>query len=223
MNTSTVIITGATRGLGEALTDALMRRTAHQVISLSRRTTAQQEAYDKSRFSLIPVDFTQEDDYRHISRLNGLVRHPELVLISNAAMLGPVGPAGSFTAEAIDRVLAVNFRAAVYLANYLLKNFTRHRLTMLNISSGAAIRPISHWSLYCATKAGMAMFFDVLQQEHPHARFINFEPGVMDTAMQQQIRSSDFPLREKFIGYQEKGMLRQPAEVAEELVNDYLL
>ena len=87
----------------------------------------------------------------------------EAVLIHNAAVVEPIGAVGRLTTEAITRSVAVNLTAPMVLTNTFLRAAPRDaRLRILYISSGAARRVIDGWALYCSTKAGGEMFFDVV-------------------------------------------------------------
>jgi NAD(P)-dependent dehydrogenase (short-subunit alcohol dehydrogenase family) len=64
--------------------------------------------------------------------------------------------------------------------------------TVINLSSGAAFRPLEGWSAYCASKAGLAMFTRSIDLEYgaQGIRAVGFAPGLVDTGMQAQIRAS---------------------------------
>jgi 3-oxoacyl-[acyl-carrier protein] reductase len=64
--------------------------------------------------------------------------------------------------------------------------------TIVNVSSGAALRPLEGWSAYCAAKAGMAMLTQAIKLEEAASgiRVFGFQPGTTDTNMQVLIRAS---------------------------------
>ena len=64
--------------------------------------------------------------------------------------------------------------------------------TMVNVSSGAAYRPLEGWSAYCAGKAGLAMLTRsiALETAGKGIRVYGFSPGTIDTEMQVKIRAS---------------------------------
>ena len=72
------------------------------------------------------------------------------------------------------------------------------------------------------------MFFDVLAAESAGAsqvRITQIDPGALDTGMQKAIRSaerSDMPARDDFIRLKKEGKLRDPEDVASEIVSKYL-
>lgn len=97
---------------------------------------------------------------------------------------------------------------------------------IVNVTSGAADHPIRGWNVYGATKAAMNMHTRVAGLEQEHAadshKIIAFSPGIMDTEMQGTIRSADekaFSEIDQFVSFKTNGELRQPAQVAETLVN----
>lgn len=92
---------------------------------------------------------------------------------------------------------------------------------IVSISSGAAVNPVSGWSAYCSAKAGLNMFAEVVhteQQDVQHGvKSVTFRPGVIDTDMQQEIRSSDekdFKDVERFKDLKKNNELLKPEDVA---------
>ena len=64
--------------------------------------------------------------------------------------------------------------------------------SIVNVSSGAAYRPLEGWSAYCAAKAGLAMLTRSIELETAGKgiRIFGFSPGTIDTDMQVKIRAS---------------------------------
>ena len=98
----------------------------------------------------------------------------------------------------------------------------------IQISSGASLpeRAKPCWSLYCATKSGQEQLARTIAKEQSYAPFpakvVNFNPGVMETAMQELIRAtprSAFPEVDRFIELKENGQVNAPATIAEALAN----
>src|SRR3546814_7229399 len=88
---------------------------------------------------------------------------------------------------------------------------------ILNISSGAGRNPMPGWGVYCATKAALDHYTQVLHAENHGVRIAALAPGVIDTGMQEKIRCShanDFPSVERFAQMHEQGQLSSPADVA---------
>jgi len=214
----TIIITGANRGLGEAFVNQLINDDNCLVISISRSLSEDQKKYTKHNFLFIEADLSENDLNEKICILANHIKSETIYFISNASVIDSIVNIQDITNFSIDKSLSVNIKSVILITQYLLKNYNSKQLTFVNISSGAAIRPISNWSMYCSSKAYMQMFFNVAQTEYPKHKFFTIDPGVMDTGMQKILRESEFPEVEKFKNLQLEGKLKTPNEVAIEIL-----
>ena len=214
----TVIITGANRGLGKGFVDVLIQDEDCFIISISRRLSEEQKTYSSERFFFLEMDLSQDDISKKLSQLEEKIGNEAVFYINNASIIEPIVKIEDLDEKAIDKILSVNVKPTILLTKYILKNFKDNQLTLVNISSGAANRPINNWSLYCSTKAFNQMFFNVAESENEQHRFFNINPGVLDTGMQESIRESDFPDAEKFKELQKEGQLKSPFDVAKEIL-----
>ena len=215
----TVVITGANRGLGKAFVDVLIKEEDCLVISISRRLSEEQKAYSSKQFCFVEVDLADDTIAEKITALKDLIGEEPVYFINNASIIEPIVKIEDLDEAAIDKTISVNIKSTVLMTKYLLGNFNRNSLTFVNISSGAANRAISNWSLYCSSKAFIQMFFNTAESEYKQHRFFNIDPGVMDTGMQQSLRASDFPDVENFKELEQEGQLKAPIDVAEEILN----
>jgi benzil reductase ((S)-benzoin forming) len=147
-----------------------------------------------------------------------LIGNEAICFINNASIIEPIVKVEDLDESAIDRTISVNVKSTMVITKYLLKNYNENPLTFVNISSGAANRAISNWSLYCASKACIQMFFHVAESEYKQHRFFSIDPGVMDTNMQNSLRNSDFPDVENFKDLQKDGQLKSPIDVAKDIL-----
>ncbi len=227
------IITGASRGIGHALAAALLSE-GHHLICISRSGMEDLRQVMTQNQGSIRIVHADLSDLQEASELIPSILtdiHPqdfsELNLINNAAMLEPVAACGTGDDTMTLAHMRINLLAPMILTSSLIritKDWTIPR-TGLNISSGAGSSPYYGWSAYCTSKSGLDMFTRCvgLEQQHtPHGlRILSVAPGVVDTQLQQIIRNADpahFPDRERFIRLKEKGTLRQPSEVAADLI-----
>lgn len=215
----TVIITGGNRGLGEAFLERLIKDNDCFIISISRRLSDKQKGYSSDRFHFLEMDLAKDKVGEKIKILEGLIKSEAIYFINNASIIEPIVKIEELSETAIDATISVNIKSTMLIATYLLKNFKQNALTIVNISSGAANRAISNWSLYCASKACIKMFFEVAESEYKQHRFFNIDPGVIDTGMQKSLRNSDFPDVESFKELQKENQLKQPIDVAEDILN----
>jgi len=211
------LVTGGSRGLGAALVAAL-RDDDWQVVEHSR--TAPHA--DSVRVDLADPLAACAAAEAALARLD-LSAVRELYLIANAGTLTPIGPTARQPPDALLQNLHTNVVGPVLL----LSRWIAHcqalpaRKRIAHISSGAARTAYPGWSLYGLAKAGMEQHLRCIAAEqageaHPFTA-VDIVPGVIDTAMQDQIRATpeaDFPLRERFVQRHAAGELRAPAVVA---------
>lgn len=219
MKIKTFIVTGANRGLGEAFVDVLMKKTDCFVISISRSITEKQQKYSLENFYFLEADLTDPTLDKKLNIIKNIAKGKEIYFINNASIIEPILSIEDLTETAIDKTISVNIKSTVLITKYLLKNFNSNILTFVNISSGAANRAISNWSLYCSSKAFIKMFFNVAESEYKQHRFFNIDPGVMDTKMQRSIRESVFPDVLSFQNLKKEEKLKSPKDVALTILN----
>jgi len=229
MTQDLAIVTGHSRGLGAALTDALLQR-GHRVLGLSRGAHADvsgRRLPEGAALEEWAVDLA--DPAPLAVRLGAwLVSHDatafeSATLINNAAALTPPGPLDRRTDDEITGGLRVGLEAPLLLAAAFLRATRAWRGTrrVLQISSGLGRRGMAGQAVYCAVKAGLdnatrAMALDEAARPNG-ARVVSLAPGVIDTDMQAQMRSAGpdgFPDQGVFIGMKTSGQLVSPADAA---------
>jgi short-subunit dehydrogenase len=157
---STVLLTGATGGLGQAIARALSAKGA-QLILTGRRIDVLELLASELGARALAVDLSEASE---VDRL--LSEAGELdILVANAA-LPASGKLDSFTFEEIDRALHVNLRAPIALAHALAPEMVKrgrgHLLFMSSLSGKAAT---AGSSIYNATKFGLRGFSLAMRDE----------------------------------------------------------
>ena len=211
------IITGGSKGLGEALV-SLYSENEWEVKELSRSGTTRHHI-DCDFSNAIESASVINDTFIELSHHDW----SEIILINNVGTLCPIGPINFDTPEEWHQNIQINFNSCVTTTGLFLKHFckTTANRCIANISSGAAIKPYFGWSLYCASKAAMEAFTRCVALEqslttNPVAIFI-INPGVIDTDMQSLIRSQDktrFNDLDRFKRLKAEESLQTPAKVA---------
>jgi 3-oxoacyl-[acyl-carrier protein] reductase len=191
------IVTGASRGIGAAAALALGEAGASVV--LAARTVAQAGAnarqIDAAGGKAVAMT-CDVSDYAACQRLvHETTRHfgPPDVLVNNAGVIEPIGWVGETDPTGWARSIEINLIGAYYAIRAVLPGMIeRGHGDIINVSSGAALRPQEGWSAYCAGKAGLAMLTRSIDLEHRAAgiRVFGFQPGTTDTDMQVTIRAS---------------------------------
>jgi benzil reductase ((S)-benzoin forming) len=215
------IISGGSKGLGAALCEQYLERD-YEVVEFSRSAP---HVYS------VAIDLSSVDQVGQIvsEALIPFAKREwqEIVVISNAGILTPVGPVSKKERDSVIANLNTNFVSAIIFMSEVLTHFQQHKgkKTLVGISSGAALGERAGWSLYCAAKAGMEHFIRSVAKEQDLEqkpfKMINVDPGLIDTGMQASIRQSsadDFPSLEQFMQRKEAGLLVPPGKVADGVI-----
>lgn len=189
------IITGASRGLGKALAEEVLKQPDTSVLGVSRHATITHERYQHQPLDLSDMLAVQNNLYKLFPARPDATA---LTLINNAGVLGEIGYIGELPNEHFEFVFDVNVVAPAMLMNIFLSAYasqTSILRTVLNISSGAAQRPVDGWGAYSASKAALDALTRTAQKEqdlrNSGVRLRSLSPGVLNTAMQEQIRVAD--------------------------------
>jgi 3-oxoacyl-[acyl-carrier protein] reductase len=114
-------------------------------------------------------------------------------LINNAGVIEPIASIADSDPMAWARNIEINLTGAYFPIRAVLPRMIKAGGgTIVNVSSGAGIRPLEGWSAYCTGKAGLVMLTRAIMLENPHngIRVFGFQPGTTDTDMQVTIRAS---------------------------------
>ena len=219
MPTATIIVTGASRGLGAATAQILGERDANVVLNARSSDDLQEVAAridpQGKRVLVAAGDVSRQDDCRDLVQQT-MDRFGRLdALINNAGVLHPIAPIAAADPRQWAENVTVNLVGPFYLVHHALPHLRQSRGRVINISSGAAVRATRGWSAYCAAKAALNHFTRVLAAEEPDIVSLAFRPGVVDTAMQRTIReegADGMPSEsyQKFRHYHETGDLLPP-------------
>ena len=219
------IITGVSRGLGEALAHALLAR-GYFVMGIGRPGGARLAGPNYRFVHVELAQATRIDDVLAAPFADLAAQRPDYVcLINNAAVGTPLGIHGRMASGDIAASLAVNLAAPAALCNLFCRVFADDSVErrIINVSSGAASNAMPAMSGYCVAKAGLEMLTRVLAAEKQGERFraITIRPGIIDTGMQEQMRSqpSDvLPVVALFEGFHKGGQLVPPDTTASVIV-----
>lgn len=232
-----VLLSGPTSGLGLELLRLLGQDKALALVVVGRKLERIRGVLAETAAPVYPVEFDLAEAHggektaafeQALFEVLAKIGLDRLVFASNAGMVEPIGQIGDVPAAAFVAPLAVNWLAPAAISNACMRHVkcVNGHLFVLNVSSGAANRPLPGWAAYCSSKAAARMYFDVLASEAPSQVTVkHFDPGVLDTPMQEKIRSvseQQFPLVRQFSALKSGGHLKPPVEVARQMEQDIL-
>ncbi|APX13937.1 SDR family oxidoreductase [Tateyamaria omphalii] len=194
MSEKTVLITGASRGIGAdtarafagaGANVALVARGADAIGALADDIGPQAIALpcDVSDFAAVNDAVTQT-----VAKFGSLD-----VLIGNAGVIEPISHLATADPGDWGHVIDINLKGVFYGMRAALPVMLQAGAgTILTISSGAAHGPVEAWSHYCASKAGAAMLTRCVDKENGPAgiRAMGLSPGTVATQMQREIKAS---------------------------------
>ena len=177
------IVTGASRGLGLALTRALAERGWRVVVD-----ARDSEALERRVAGLKGVVAVAGDvsDAEHRRALVDAAGDRLDLLVNNASLLGPSPqPAlADYPLEELARVYEVNVFAPLALVQLALPRLGPGA-AIVNVTSDAAVEAYEGWGGYGSSKAALEQLTAILAAEHQGIRVYAVDPGDMRTQMQQ--------------------------------------
>lgn len=191
------LVTGASRGLGEGVARALAEHGAAVMLLARDGALAQSVAHDivasGGAAEALACDVANYAAVERAvaatrERLGGLD-----ILINNAGVIEPIADLATSDPAAWARNIQINLVGAYNVVRAVLGGMLAGGGgTIVDVSSGAAHRPLEGWSAYCAAKAGLAMMTRsiALETAGKGIRIFGFSPGTIDTDMQVKIRAS---------------------------------
>jgi NAD(P)-dependent dehydrogenase (short-subunit alcohol dehydrogenase family) len=179
----TAIVTGASRGLGLALTRVLSELGWRVVVD-----ARDADALGRATAGLPGVVSIAGDvaDARHRAELVAAAGDAIDLLVNNASALGPspLPSLADLPLEELRRILEVNVVSPLALIQEALPRL-RDGAAILDLSSDAAVEPYEGWGGYGASKAALDHLTAILAAERPDLRVYAVDPGDMRTQMHQ--------------------------------------
>jgi NAD(P)-dependent dehydrogenase (short-subunit alcohol dehydrogenase family) len=189
------VVTGASRGLGLALADALAGAGYGLIIDARDERALRAAAtglrarhgLDERAVIALPGDVT-DPLHRDDLAAAAAARGGAILLVNNAGTLGasPLPALAEYPLDDLRAAFEANVVAPIALTQLLLPDLRRLGGAVLNITSDAAVEPYQGWSGYGAAKAALEQASNVLAAEEPAVRVWRVDPGDMRTQMHQE-------------------------------------
>lgn len=227
------ILTGASRGMGLAMAQQLLK-PGNVLLCISRNvnpdlaTAAQKADVPLTQWTQDLADGAGASDrLREWLNSQNPADFASVSLINNAGVIPPIVPLRQSNPADLALALRVGLEAPMALSAAFLGGTNSWPIPrkVLNISSGLGRYPMASQAGYCAAKAGMDHFTRCLAlDEALHAngaKVCALAPGVIDTDMQVQLRGAAgeaFPDQSKFLQLKAQGQLSSPEAAAENVL-----
>jgi len=202
----TILITGASRGLGLALARQLAKQGWKLIINArgaEALETARAELAKETEVIALAGDVTDAEHRSALAqaaqKLGGLD-----VLINNASMLGPSPQPDllNYPLDVLERVYRTNVIAPLAVIQ-AVQSYLKPGARILNITSDAGVEAYEGWGGYGSSKAALEQLSNILAAENPELRVYWVDPGDMRTQMHQEAFPgediSDRPLPEESV------------------------
>ena len=182
------IITGASRGLGFALAQALSTEGWDLVIDARDASLLAAAASQLGPGAVRAVPGDVADAAHRADLVAAAVDLGGLdLLVNNASVLGPSPQPrlADYPLDVLAQVYEVNALAPLALVQRALPVLRKRVGVVVNITSDAAVEPYEGWGGYGSSKAALEQVANVLAAEEPRVQVYTFDPGDMRTQMHQ--------------------------------------
>ena len=223
MDQPTLIVTGASHGIGAAIAYAAAAKGIRVAMTARTRPALEMAAHHIEQQGgtvlVVDGDITRYEDCQRIVAQTVQAFGRIDAVINNAGIIGPLGLVADVRPEEWARTLEVNVLGPVMMCREAVPYLRETNGKIVNISSAAALMAIGGGSAYCASKAALNHFSKVLAIEEPDITVVLFNPGDVDTPMQAEIREkgkvkSFEGYHQYFIDQYEGGQLLPPEKPA---------
>jgi NAD(P)-dependent dehydrogenase (short-subunit alcohol dehydrogenase family) len=217
------IITGSGRGLGRASAVAMAGEGASVVI-MSRTASELRDAARAIGKNVVRIkaDVSRPADIvRVVDRALSAFGRID-ILMNNAAVLGPVRPLHEVRRKEWQEAIAINLHGVFLFSRAVIPTMASlGGGKIINVTSGLGEMVMPPLGVYSVAKGGVIHMTRIMAEElKPHNIQVNgLDPGVMDTAMQEEIRALGPgvlgpEVHERFLGMKRDGRLASPEKAA---------
>ncbi|TFY74914.1 hypothetical protein EWM64_g9099 [Hericium alpestre] len=224
MSSPVVVVTGASKGIGLAITRILLQKFSATVVAISRTRSSDLGDLFKTHGGALIIeecDVADETALRStLINVEETLGHLD-ALVLNAGVLEPLGRIGSpeSSLDGWRSHFEVNLFSCVNAVKVALPALRKSKYTgrVIFTSSGSAVGGTPGWGPYNASKAALNSLCRTLANEEPDIITVAIRPGKVDTAMQTTIREKGAgPMTDKdyqiFIREHEEGKLVKPED-----------
>lgn len=190
LNNKTVIVTGASSGIGRGITVRLIRDYGCRVCAVARSEEKMKSLVAElgeyaERLSYRLFDVSKRDNWKSYAEYIKEKGIKPDILINNAGILPEFKSFDRFSAEEIENTIGINFYGAVYSMKELLPIILESSTpAIINIDSSAALMPLAGTCAYSASKAALKALTEAIREELRGRCYVGVIcPGFTDTGI----------------------------------------
>lgn len=227
---TTVIITGASSGMGKGLAERLIRNHGCNVIGVAR-TESKLQAFKEElgcfghKFTYYPFDVSVKENWDSFAKKleeDGI--EPD-ILINNAGILPKFNRFSKTSLDDVNHTMQINFFSSLYAIDAFLPVILKSKTPgIVNIASSAALCSLAGTSIYSASKGALKSFTDAFREEHRKDCYVGLVcPGFTKTDIfRNQDKTSDSAMKalnmvstdcDKMVDLIEKGIWKKRGDM----------
>ncbi|OAP60129.1 hypothetical protein AYL99_05131 [Fonsecaea erecta] len=213
----TIFVSGATAGIGLAIANHLLASSEQHLLILAGRKVDVLNKFQSTNPDRVITRAGEMADLEFVQgMLQGLQCDERLdALVLNHGTLGKCLRIGQMDSDEWEHTFRINVTSCVVLIKQTLPLLRSTKGRIIFTSSGAATNAYPSWGVYGATKAAVNHLTMTLKNEEPDVTTVSIRPGVVDTAMQVDIREKylhnmDDKDQQKFLSAKKDGKLLPP-------------
>ena len=198
LDNKTVIVTGASSGMGKGITEKLIKEHGCKVLGVARSEKKMEALVAElgeyaSQFSYQLFDVSVRENWEnYVAYLNENGIKPD-VLINNAGILPKFDRFEHYSVEDIEKAMNINFYSAVYSMHTLLPLLLKSpSAAIINVDSSAALMSLAGTSVYSASKSALKALTESMREELRGKCYVGIVcPGFTKTDIFRNQGSSD--------------------------------
>ena len=233
-----IIVTGASRGLGQAVsvqlcqaceippTVILMSRTLND-LEITKKLCKEAKTGAYIQVQKVDLATADKEHFEKAFENTDVYKYDSLVLVHNAGSLGNQGTkiVDFNDVQEMQNYYRLNVFSVMLLNSVVMKkvsNLRSMKKLVVNISSLGALQPFETWGSYCSGKAARDSLFKVMAVEEPNWNILNYAPGPLNTKMIDDLLSdgnTHSNIKNAFEDMKDKNQLLDPMESARRLID----
>lgn len=212
--TKIAIVTGATRGIGQALTIKLaVNKIKVIAVGRNKEDLKQLETHNPDYIQTLQADISSEAGREAIFATAEAYKKIDF-LVNNAGLVGPICSLNEVTESGLTDTFNTNVFSPLLLSIRLKPLLANAQGRILNMTSFAEFVPTPGAGVYSMSKVAFGRATSLMQLEWEDIAVTRVIPGEVATGMQEKVRHAQHPIKSAAQASEQQGVLIDPAVCA---------